>query len=123
MSTGFSKFIILVIVTIVIGFFIVWDLQRRQMESLESAGFDTEVSELVPEDAGEVLIPVDGMTCLSGEITIERALTGLDGVYRADASIKEKSVVVRYDPNRVSLSQMREEVEKAGYSAGEPIEK
>jgi copper chaperone CopZ len=122
MTPGFPKFTLLVIITLVIGFFILWDLQKRQIESL---GFENgkETMDAVPIGANEVVIPVEGMTCLSCEITIERALGDLDGVFRVDASVEDKTVYAWYLPDRVSLTAISAEIERVGYSAGDAIEK
>jgi hypothetical protein len=50
-----------------------------------------------------------------------RVLVGLDGVYQADASVEGESVVARYNSNRVIPTQIRVEIEKVGYSAGDPV--
>jgi len=69
----------------------------------------------VPADAREVMIPVEGMTCLSCEATIERSLMELDGVYLADAKHEERSVIVRYDEEKISRGVMERAIERAGY--------
>jgi hypothetical protein len=47
---------------------------------------------------------------------------GLDSVYQADTIFEDESVVARYDSNRVTLTQMRDEIEKVGYTAGDPVD-
>lgn len=122
MSSGVSKFTLLVIVTIVVGFLVTWDLNNRQAEKVMQMEKDMDDVEFVPDNASEAVIPVSGMSCRSCEMSIERALKELDGIYRVSADHVNKKVVAHYDPERVSLSEMRDGIVKAGYTPGDPIE-
>jgi len=122
MSDGFSKYTLLVILTIVVGFLITWDLSNRQAEKILQTGDEMNNLESIPENAGEVVIPVTGMSCQSCEMTIERALGELDGVYRVKADHEKSTVVAHYDPGKVSPSTMVDEIAKAGYTSGDPVE-
>lgn len=48
---------------------------------------------------------------------MESKLKGLPGVLEAKASVSDKSVTVRYDPQRVTLPQMVQAIGAAGYKA------
>ena len=64
-----------------------------------------------------VIIPVEGMTCLTCEITVASSLKKVDGVISASASAKEKSAKVIYDSKRTNIEQLVEAINKTGYKA------
>ena len=70
--------------------------------------------------ATEVVIPVEGMTCLSCELTIESSLKKLPGVESADARVTEQAAYVQYDPAQISVNDIVEAVNKTGYRASSP---
>jgi copper chaperone CopZ len=70
--------------------------------------------------ATEVVIPVEGMTCLTCELTIESGLKRLPGVQYADARVVEQAVSVRYNPAQISVEDMVEAINKTGYRARSP---
>ena len=82
---------------------------------------DDGVEGVVPV-AGELttVISVDGMTCVSCTLTVERSLNDLEGVSETAASVPAKSVTVRYDPTRVSLEEMVGAVNETGFRARMP---
>ncbi|ABR33613.1 sulfite exporter TauE/SafE family protein [Clostridium beijerinckii] len=61
-------------------------------------------------------IKVYDMTCTSCENRVERALMKIDGVLNAMASYSAQQVTVEYDSNRCSMEQLKEAINKAGYS-------
>jgi len=70
--------------------------------------------------AEKVAIPVDGMTCFSCTIAVERSLTRLDGIIEVAASVADKRLTVTYDPERISVARMVEAVNGTGYRARIP---
>ncbi len=68
----------------------------------------------------QIVLPVEGMTCVTCEWGIEKALGELEGVIEAKASSSEHKVLIRYVPGKVSLEQMIESVGSAGYKASMP---
>lgn len=55
------------------------------------------------------------MDCPGCENRLNTALTRMEGVVRADADHKAARVRVRYDPARVSKSDVEERIRTAGY--------
>jgi len=74
----------------------------------------------VQRNLTEVVIPVDGMTCLTCELTVESSLKRLPGVEYVDARVAEQTAHVRYDPARISLDALIEAIHKTGYRARSP---
>jgi len=66
----------------------------------------------------EKRIPVSGMTCTGCETRIEGALTALPGVMKAQASVKDGTVVVTYDPQKVKPEAFQKAIENQGYTVG-----
>ena len=71
-------------------------------------------------ELAQVVLPVEGMTCVTCEWGIEKALSKLDGVVEAKASAAEQKVLVRYEPGKVTFEQMIEAVDSTGYKASMP---
>jgi copper chaperone CopZ len=70
-----------------------------------------------------VMIPVEGMTCFTCELTVESSLKRLSGVQSAEAKANEGVAYVRYDPARVSLNDLLTAINKTGYHATSPRER
>ena len=60
---------------------------------------------------------VTGMSCANCSASIEDALDGLDGVTSADANYATDEGAVEYDPDVVSLADIYDAIEAAGYGA------
>ncbi len=93
------------------------DLVRR----VESAGFGAAVRDGKPAaPAGpaeaEILLEIDGITCASCVARIEKALGRVEGVLSATVNLATTQATVAYDPARANPGQLREAVERAGYS-------
>lgn len=67
-----------------------------------------------------VVIPVEGMTCFTCELTVESSLKGLPGVRSVDAKVTESAAYVQYDPARVELEDLVAAINKTGYKASRP---
>src|SRR5215218_2280793 len=68
---------------------------------------------------GEVVLPIEGMTCASCVRRVEKALTKVPGVGAANVNLATEKATVSYDPALVDLGQLRGAVEKAGYAVRE----
>jgi Cu2+-exporting ATPase len=64
---------------------------------------------------------VDGMSCAACSSSVESTLQSIDGVKSALVNLTEASVLVDYDPEKVSFQQMKEPLEKIGYYLREDI--
>ncbi len=74
--------------------------------------------EAAARPAGELTLPVEGMTCASCVRRIEKALSRVDGVSEATVNLATEKAHVLFDPSKAGLDQMRSAVEKAGYKVG-----
>jgi mercuric ion binding protein len=57
--------------------------------------------------------------CDMCKLTIEDALKGMDGLYKADLDVTTQKLLVKYDPAKVNLGDIRQRVSAAGYDADE----
>ena len=71
-------------------------------------------------ELAQVVLPVEGMTCITCEFSVEKALGKLEGVVEVKASASEQKVLVRYQPGRVTFDRMVEAVDTTGYKAKLP---
>ncbi len=63
----------------------------------------------------ESSIMIDGITCSACAVTIEKVLSALPGVQRADVSAASRRATVMWSPDQVLPSQWMSEIRKAGY--------
>jgi mercuric transport protein len=78
---------------------------------------DTETGVPVVETGAvqQVVLDVEGMTCASCNVTVQRALTRLEGVEAAWVTFEPPQAVVRFDPSRVTLDELTRATSEAGY--------
>ncbi len=69
--------------------------------------------------AREVTLSVPDVSCEHCVNAIGKALGELSGVAQAQTDIPSKSVRVRFDPQAVSLDQIRATLDDAGYPVAE----
>ncbi|RWR12585.1 heavy metal translocating P-type ATPase [Siminovitchia fortis] len=77
-------------------------------EKVQSLGYDV-VSEKAEFD-------ISGMTCAACANKIEKRLNKMDGVDRAAVNFALETVLVEYNPDQVSVSDMKEAIKKLGYT-------
>jgi P-type Cu+ transporter len=67
-------------------------------------------------------LPVEGMTCASCVLRVEKALKKVDGVAAAAVNLATEKATIEYDPSRVSLESLHQAVADYGYTLGAPPE-
>lgn len=60
-------------------------------------------------------IPVIGMACSVCSANVERKLNSLEGVNSATISLAGRTALVDYDPEKITLEDMKREISNAGY--------
>jgi P-type Cu+ transporter len=58
---------------------------------------------------------IEGMTCSGCERTVQKVVTNLKGVSDAQADLESASVSLEYDPQIVSIDEIKAAVNKVGY--------
>ena len=85
--------------------------QEEIFEKVEKLGF--ELKEEI--DLKEVTIPIAGMTCSACSNAVQRALNKLDGVEEAFVNFATEKAVVKYNSDKIRISNLKGAIEKAGY--------
>ncbi|GIN19335.1 MAG TPA: copper chaperone [Bacillus bacterium] len=67
----------------------------------------------------ETVLKVEGMTCGHCKQSVEKALTALTGIKKAEADLAQGNVKVLFDPSKTDTRKMKEAVEDQGYDVGE----
>jgi copper chaperone len=60
-------------------------------------------------------LKISGMTCSGCVASVQRVLSALDGVTRADVSLDRNEASVSYEPGRVTPDDLKAAIEDAGY--------
>ena len=60
-------------------------------------------------------IPVIGMACSVCSANVERKLNSLEGINSATVSLAGRTALVDYDPEKITLQDMKREISNAGY--------
>jgi Cu+-exporting ATPase len=83
------------------------------IKAVEKAGYEASVV----SDSKEVTIPIAGMTCASCSQAVERALSKLAGIETASVNLATEKAAIKYNPEKIRLSEIKQAINKAGYQA------
>jgi len=104
-------------------------LAEKAMVEYDPARVNQEAFEKIITDLGygvaksDITLKIGGMHCASCAINVEKALAETDGITSANVSFPLEQAKITYDPELVSVSEMKKVIESAGYSASEKAEK
>lgn len=73
-------------------------------------------------DEKQVVILVDGMSCFTCELSVEKSLNNIVGVQSSQASVQKENVSILYDPMKVTIEDLVKAINKTGYKASLPKE-
>src|SRR5437868_11206401 len=68
-------------------------------------------------EESQTVLALEGMTCASCAMRIEKGLKKVPGVADAQVNLATEQASVTYDPARTDVSQMMQKVEAVGYKA------
>lgn len=68
----------------------------------------------------EIVLPVEGLSCVACVARVKKALSAMPGVSGVAVDLAARSVRIGFDSSRVSAEQIATAVERLGYKAGEP---
>ena len=68
----------------------------------------------------QIQIDIQGMSCASCARAVEKSVAALPGVLDASVNFAAETALIRYDESRTPVSQIKEAVTNAGYTALEP---
>src|SRR5256885_16829682 len=89
------------------------------MASDSKASLVEKVGEPQAESMGEsrAMLALEGMTCASCAMRIEKGLKKVPGVKEASVNFATEQATVIYDPAQANLEQMVQKVDTVGYKA------
>ncbi len=58
---------------------------------------------------------VNGMSCSHCENAVKKAVGALSGVANVSVDLQEKKVTIEYDPEKVTVDQIKNAIEDQGY--------
>ena len=63
----------------------------------------------------ETNLKIEGMHCAGCSARLEKVLNNLEGVEIAKVSLEEKKATIKYDETKISLENIKESIEDAGF--------
>ncbi len=91
----------------------------RLKEAVEKAGYELEVPKAAQPQ--RVNLAVEGMSCASCAVRIEKSLRKVPGVSQASVNFATEKATVVFDPTIADLDAMKQAVEEAGYQLREEV--
>ncbi len=82
--------------------------------SVEEQGYTTQGQ---PETECRVVLSLEGMSCASCAMRIEKGLKKVPGVKDANVNLATEQATVTYDPTQTDIAQMVQKVDAVGYKA------
>ena len=67
------------------------------------------------EKGEEVVVGIEGMSCMHCVGKVEKSLQGLEGVLSVSVDLEKKQATVSYDPAKVNVDGIREKIVESGY--------
>lgn len=64
----------------------------------------------------KIILKVDGMSCSHCENAVKSSVGALDGVKSVTVDLAGKEVTVEYEPSKVDLDKIKNEILEQGYS-------
>ena len=74
-----------------------------------------------PETECHVVLSLEGMTCASCAMRIEKGLKKVPGIKDANVNLATEQATVTYDPTQTDIEQMVHKVDAIGYKATPPV--
>jgi len=117
MARGKTTRTVLLLASVVVAVFVGLNLYTYASQTHQTSSLGTGPR---PGQLASVVIPVEGMTCFTCELTVESSLKQLPGVQSADARVNDAAAYVSYDPSKVSLDELMAAINRTGYQARRP---
>jgi len=89
--------------------------QQARAAATETAQPDASPASTAPTSFQQVVLTVEDMTCAACSTAVRKALEGIEGVYSAEATYEPPQAVVRFDPATVSIEDLRQATQNAGF--------
>jgi Cu+-exporting ATPase len=70
----------------------------------------------------KITMKITGMHCATCVQTIEKALNGKEGVYKASVNLAFETAAIEYNPQQINLAEIKKTIRDIGYDVIEPEE-
>lgn len=114
-----SGMLTLLIATVIVLGFVGLNISRYVFASAPASG---QIQTHVANGLNRIVIPVEGMSCVSCEIAVRHALKRVDGVKSARVSVATKNATVDYEAAKTNPKQLVAAINSTGYRASLPNE-
>jgi len=91
------------------------DLERIY-DVIHETGYEPVGASRTGEKVREIVIKIEGMSCASCAMRIEKTLRSLNGVKSATVNFAMETATVKYDPDMVSILDLRKAITDLGYA-------
>ena len=61
------------------------------------------------------IIKVEGMSCGHCEMRVKKAVESVEGVQKAEVSLRNKQVDIEYDERKANLEKVKDAIREVGY--------
>lgn len=69
-----------------------------------------------------VKITIEGMSCMSCVANVKSTISDIEGVNEVDVSLQDKNATILYDPDKVTIKQIKNAVIKLDYKVGNGVQ-
>ncbi|MFO7801028.1 MAG: heavy metal translocating P-type ATPase [Desulfovermiculus sp.] len=99
-----------------------WDPDKIGPEEIKAAVHKAGYEAKEVRQDSQVELDIEGMTCAACSARVEKALSRLSGVNRAEVNLATEKARVNFDPEQVQSTDLIAAVEKAGYGASVAVQ-
>ena len=90
---------------------------NNMQQAISDAGYEV----IIPVETKTKTFSIEGMTCATCALTVEKAVQKLVGEENANVNLATEKMVVHYDPKKISTSDITDVVAESGYTAVEDV--
>lgn len=94
-----------------------YDSSKVNTEAIKAAVAKAGYEAQEEKNTKEIAMPISGMTCAACAKAVERAVGKLQGVESVAVNFATEKANIKYDPAQTRLSEIKQAISKAGYTA------
>lgn len=94
-----------------------WDSEQLSLADIAAVVKGLGFELVLPDKETKLALAIGGMTCASCSARIEKVVGGMEGVKSMQVNLATESAMVVFDPEVVSQRQIRESIERLGFTA------
>lgn len=97
-------------------------LGAASLANIGAAGQKPQTGTKEAASTAEIVIPVEGMSCVACVARVKKEISAMPGVAAVNVDLLERNARISFDPKRVSSKELAAAIDKLGYKAGEPTD-